>query len=111
VPKTGEARPATSKRAIAERRDVVEDSPSPEARLWFANLRFDVNEELLSKFVSQFATIENIYLPRIAGGRSKGYAFIEFSSPDVASEVLPKLNGEIFGGRRLVVRRATPRAR
>jgi len=42
-------------------------------------------------------------------GRSKGYAFVEMSTPDEAQKVVQELNNFSIGGRSIVVNEARPR--
>ena len=111
MPKPSELRSASvqTSHSTQEAREIVDDTPDPDARLWLANLDFRVNEEMIVEYLSTYASVENIYMPKVAGGGSKGYAFVEFSTPSAAMDVLSKVNGQFWKGRRLVVRRAVPR--
>jgi RNA recognition motif-containing protein len=42
-------------------------------------------------------------------GRSKGFGFVEMSTPEEAKAAMDALNGKDFGGRGLVVNEARPR--
>lgn len=99
-----------SQNSVSEAREVSDDAPDPDAQLWIANLDFRVDEEMLVGFFSKYDTVENVYMPKMAGGNSKGYAFVEFSSKAAALNVLAQTNGEFWKGRRIVARRAIPRA-
>lgn len=46
-----------------------------------------------------------------ATGRSRGMAFVEFSTSSEAEEAISKFNGQEFGGRELRVNEATERPR
>jgi RNA recognition motif-containing protein len=43
-------------------------------------------------------------------GRARGFAFVEFSSADLAAEAIEKLNGTELGGRALRINEASERA-
>ncbi len=111
VPKKGEATVPVDQRQkyVVETSDAVEDAPDPDAKLYIGNLDFYVTEETLVEFLSNYATVENIYMPRGFGGRPKGYAFVEFTDIGAAMDVMARANGDFCGRRRLVVRKATPR--
>lgn len=111
VPKKAEATTSVEqpRKSVTGTRDAAEDAPDPDAKLWIGNLDFEVTEEALVEFLSNYATVENVYMPKGLGGRPKGYAFVEFSDSVAAIDVMARANGELCGHRRLVVRRATPR--
>lgn len=98
---------ATRTRVSVGASDVDSDSPDPNARLWISNLDYSVDESSLIDFLSGYAEVENIYMPRDAG-KSKGYAFVEFSTAELATKMIPKLNGQLLSDRAIVVRRAYP---
>jgi ATP-dependent DNA helicase RecG len=100
---------AQARKADMVARDAALDAPDPSARLWIANLDFKVTEQALVEFLSNYGTVENVYMPRGFGGNPKGFAFVEFSDENSAMDVMARANGELLGHRRLVVRRATPR--
>lgn len=110
VPTAGKAlRANTSARASAEEaREVTDDSPNPDARIWIANLDWSIDETTLGEFLSRYG-VENLYMPRVSPQKSKGYAFVEFSTPAIAVIAISELNGQLFKGRRLVARKAFPR--
>lgn len=43
-------------------------------------------------------------------GRSRGFGFVEMSTPEEAAAAIEQLNGKEFGGRNLTVNEARPRA-
>ncbi|OLE52748.1 MAG: hypothetical protein AUG51_16335 [Acidobacteria bacterium 13_1_20CM_3_53_8] len=111
VPKPEVRLPASmpSQSSVEKDNDVADDSPDPAARLWISNLDFQVDEREIVELVSEYASVENIYMPKTAFGKSKGYAFIELSNPTIAAEVMQKLDGKVLNGRRIVARKALPR--
>jgi ATP-dependent DNA helicase RecG len=111
VPKTGDFSAPKFSQNKDDRResDATNDSPNPDAKLWIANLDYAVDEARLIEFFSEFAQVENVYMPKDPGAKSKGYAFVEFSSPELATQLLSQLNGKVLLGRPIVVRKAIPR--
>lgn len=85
------------------------DIPNPQNRLWVGNLTYEVNEHTLISFLSKYGEVEELFVPRIAFGKSKGYGFVEFGNVNNVDEIIQNLNGELFEGRKLLVRRALPR--
>jgi len=89
VPKKVEATTVEQPRKrVTGTRDAAEDAPDPDAKLWIGNLDFEVTEEALVEFLSNYATVENVYMPKGFGGRPKGYAFVEFSDRVAAMDVM-----------------------
>ncbi len=96
--------------ASARTLDERTDEPDTNAKLWISNLPFNVEDSELIDFLTPFGEVQDLYVPRhLDTGKAKGYAFVEFENAATAQELLPKLNGERFGGRSLVVRMATPK--
>ena len=111
-PKQQELPKQPSGQLSKEEDDAIRDSPDPRAKLWLGNLPYELEETALVEFLSPFAEVQNIYIPKDgATGTSKGYALAEFGSIKTAERVMPKLNGLSFGGRDIIVRRATPRGK
>lgn len=95
-------------KAVQPQDDLFADSPDPQARIWLGNLSDNVTEQRLIDFLSEYGTVEDLYLPTIRG-KNKGFAFAEFDSPEIAREVMDKVNGIKLDGKPLVVRRAFER--
>lgn len=111
---TGERRkgeqigPARRRRKKAPR----EDSPNEEAKLWIGNLPSVFDETELYDFLSQFGEVQQCEVPKgTPGGGSRGFAFVEYQSPDAARRARQRMEGRRFGGKFLVTRRASPRRR
>ncbi|KAI9833622.1 MAG: hypothetical protein M1819_003575 [Sarea resinae] len=56
--------------------------------LFLSNLDWDVTEDEISQIFSKFGTVEKVRLPRNISGKSKGMAFVVFSSKDEATAAL-----------------------
>ncbi len=80
-------------------------------KLYIGNLSFSTTDEGLSSLFAQFGTVESAkVITDRDSGRSKGFGFIEMSSPEEAQEAIEKLNGSQFDGRNLTVSEARPMA-
>jgi CUG-BP- and ETR3-like factor len=83
-------------------------------KLFVGQISFDLTEEQLFPFFSQYGTILELALPR-TDGRSRGYAFLTYSSHAEAVAALEAANGTTVPGdrhaRALTVRWAENRSR
>ncbi|GAB2269325.1 hypothetical protein Dimus_004245 [Dionaea muscipula] len=74
--------------------------------LYVKNLDEDLNEDsLLNKF-SEIGTVQNAVIMRDSEGKSKGFGFVSFKSPEEARKAVEVLNGAPLGSKNLFVRRA-----
>lgn len=78
-------------------------------KLYVGNLPFSTNEQALQQHFSQAGNVESckIITDRDTG-RSRGFAFVEYSSDEEATSAVSKLNGVEFEGRALTVNEARP---
>lgn len=78
-------------------------------KLYIGNLSFNATEEQLASACAQYGTVEScrIIMDRDTG-RSKGFGFVEMSTPAEAQEAINNLNGNDFEGRQLRVNEAKP---
>ena len=96
--------------ATSQQEESTADSPDPNAKLWLANLSYSIDEASLIQFLTPYGEVQDIYIPKDRQtDRHKGYAFVEFETPEVADQLLPQLNGQVLEGRPIVARKATPR--
>lgn len=96
--------------ASAPEGEPLGDSPDPNAKLWLGNLPYAIADSSLIEFLTPFGEVQDLYVPRDReSGNSKGYAFAEFESSAIAVKLMRKLDGLLFQGHRLVVRKAIPR--
>jgi RNA recognition motif-containing protein len=81
-----------------------------EAKLYVGNLPYTTVDADLESLFSQAGTVKSaqVIKDRISG-RSKGFGFVEMSSPDEAQSAINKFNGQDFNGRALTVNLARPR--
>jgi RNA recognition motif-containing protein len=81
-----------------------------EAKLYVGNLPFTVDDGELQNMFSQAGTVKSAQVIRDrASGRSKGFGFVEMSSPDEAQGAIGMFHGREYNGRPLTVNLARPR--
>src|SRR5919198_4473441 len=79
-------------------------------KLYVGNLAFQTTSEDLQELFAQAGTVESasVVEDRMTG-RSRGFAFVEMSTPEEAAAAIEAFNGKDFGGRNLTVNEAKPR--
>jgi RNA recognition motif-containing protein len=79
-------------------------------KLFVGNLAFQTTSEDLQELFSQVGTVESasVVEDRMTG-RSRGFAFVEMSTPEEAASAIEQFNGKELGGRALKVNEAKPR--
>lgn len=79
-------------------------------RLFVAGLPFSFDDQALGDLFSQYGKVESatVIMDRETG-RSKGFGFVEMSTPDEAKAAIEKLNNTDVEGRKIVVNVARPR--
>jgi RNA recognition motif-containing protein len=81
-----------------------------EAKLYVGNLPFTIDDGELQNLFTQAGTVKSAQVIRDrASGRSKGFGFVEMSSPDEAQSAIGMFHGKDFNGRPLTVNLARPR--
>jgi cold-inducible RNA-binding protein len=87
------------------------DSPQQDnnSKLFVGNLPFSTTEDELRDLFGQFGEVTSVKLiiDKMTG-RSKGFAFVEFATPDAAQAAIEATNGQDFNGRAMVVNIARP---
>jgi RNA recognition motif-containing protein len=79
-------------------------------KLYVGNLSFRTTSEELREAFSAVGTVESASLIEDREtGRSRGFAFVEMSTPEEAAAAIEAFNGKDFGGRNLTVNEAKPR--
>ena len=81
-----------------------------ESRLFVGNLAFQTMENDLQDYFSQAGIISsvNLMLDKFTG-KSRGFAFIEYSTPAEANKAVEMFHNKEFQGRALTVNIARPR--
>lgn len=80
-------------------------------KLYVGNLPYSSTEDSLREAFSQSGTVDSvtIIIDRDTG-RSKGFGFVEMGTDAEAQAAIEALDGQDFGGRRVKVNEAKPRA-
>ena len=79
-------------------------------KLYVGNLSFQTSSEDLQQLFSQAGTVESVNVIEDRDtGRSRGFAFVEMSSPEEGNAAIQQFNGHEVGGRTLNVNEAKAR--
>lgn len=79
-------------------------------RLFVGNLSFNTTEEAIREAFAEFGEIAEAKLVTERDtGRSRGFAFVEMTSPDAANKAIEGMNGALLDGRPLRVNVAEAR--
>jgi RNA recognition motif-containing protein len=113
---SGEIAQAISNLPVADSHPAFEavtklgSSMDNNCRLFVGNLSFQTLEGDLQNHFSAAGTVVNVNLMLDKfTGRSRGFAFVEFGSPEEAQKAAEMFNGQELGGRALTVNIARPR--
>src|SRR3989442_13832424 len=81
-----------------------------ESRLFVGNLSFQTMENDLQEYFSQAGIVSsvNLMLDKFTG-KSRGFAFVEFSSATEANKAVEMFHNKEFQGRQLTAKTARPR--
>lgn len=81
------------------------------SKLFVGNLSFESTKEDLVDLFSQFGTVVDVHIPvdRMSG-RPRGFAFVEMSSPEEATQALEQVHDTELSGRKLRLDLAEERA-
>lgn len=79
-------------------------------KLYVGNLSFGTTEGDLQRLFSAYGTVTscNLIMDRMTG-KSRGFAFVEMSSPAEAAKAISEMHGKECDGRTLTVNEAKPR--
>ena len=81
-----------------------------EAKLYVGNLPFTISDSDLESLFAPAGTVKSAQVIKDrASGRSKGFGFVEMSSPEEAEGAITMFHGKDFNGRALTVNLARPR--
>ncbi len=82
------------------------DNPN---KLYVGNLPYTLTRDDLMKLFAQYGeVVDAVIIMDKMSGRSKGFGFVEFATPEAATEAVEKMNGYDLEGRKLVVNVARP---
>src|SRR2546423_14960349 len=79
-------------------------------KLYVGNLPFQTSSDDLREHVAQAGNVEpaQVVEDRMTG-RSRGFGFVEMTTPEEAAAAIEQFNGKDFKGRNLTVNEARPR--
>ncbi len=79
-------------------------------KLYVGNLSFQTTSDELRDHFAQVGNVESasVVEDRMTG-RSRGFGFVEMTTPEEATAAIEQLNGKEFNGRNLTVNEARPR--
>ncbi|KAL5755896.1 hypothetical protein ACOSQ2_020642 [Xanthoceras sorbifolium] len=78
--------------------------------LYVKNLVKDVTEGFLREMFSKFGEVCDVVIMKDVKGRSRGFGFVKFKSPEDARKAIEVLNGAQLGSKNLFVGRAQSKA-
>ena len=79
-------------------------------RLFVGNLSYQTTQSDLEAYFSQASVVTsvNLMLDKVTG-KSRGFAFVEFATPEEAGKAVEQFHNQEFQGRSLTVNVARPR--
>jgi len=79
-------------------------------RLYVGNLAYSTTEDTLRNDFGKFGNVTSalVVIDRVSG-RSRGFGFVEFSTPDEGTAAINGMNGASLDGREIVVNEARER--
>lgn len=78
-------------------------------RLYVGGLSYSVDDDGLKALFEPFGEVKFVKVIRdFHSGRSKGFGFVEMSTPEEAKEAIERLNGSIHERRTITVSEANP---
>ena len=80
-------------------------------KLFVGGLSWDTTEQSLRDFFAQAGTVvsASVIMDKFSG-KSKGFGFVEMSTPEEAEQATQQLNGQSLDGRAIAVSEARPQA-
>jgi len=80
-------------------------------KLYIGNLPYSATDQLLRDTFAQVGKVESaVVITDRDTGRSKGFGFVEMSTPDEAAAAIEGFNGANYDGRAMKVSEAKPMA-
>ena len=78
-------------------------------KLYVGSLSYDTTDESLKQHFSQAGSVvsASVLVDRMSG-RSRGFGFVEMSTPEEAAKAIEMFNGQELDGRNIVVNEARP---
>ncbi len=80
-------------------------------KIFVGNLNFETTRDELVSLFSEAGDIIEVLIPNDrATGRPRGFAFVEFATPEAVTQAIEKFDGHELGGRTLRINEARERA-
>ncbi|HEU5396772.1 MAG TPA: RNA-binding protein [Verrucomicrobiae bacterium] len=81
-----------------------------QARLFVGNLSYQTGENDIQDYFAQAGAVTsvNLMLDKVTG-KSRGFAFVEFATPEEAQKAIEQFHNKDFQGRAITVNVARPR--
>lgn len=80
------------------------------SKLYVGNLPYSTTDSSLSDLFAQVGTVTSAsVITDKMSGRSKGFGFVEMSTPEEASAAIEKFHGQDYEGRAMTVSEARPK--
>jgi RNA recognition motif-containing protein len=75
-------------------------------RTYIGSINFELNEAMLKQAFAPFGPVKSVSLTfDPVTNRHKGFAFLEYETPEAAQLYIEQMNGVILGGRNIKVRK------
>lgn len=79
------------------------------AKLYVGNIAYQATDEDLAQFFASAGSVQSAkVITDKMSGRSKGFGFVEMSSPEEAQNAISTLDGQELNGRPVSVKEARP---
>lgn len=86
-------------------KDLILISTANTSRIYVGSINFEFNEAMLKQSFLAFGPVKAVSLTfDPVTNRHKGFAFLEFETPEAAQLSIEQMNGVILGGRNVKVR-------
>jgi RNA recognition motif-containing protein len=81
-----------------------------ESKVYIGGLSYETSEKTLGDLFSQAGTVKSVHIATDRDtGRSRGFGFVEFNTPEEMDNAIQMFNGKEVDGRTLTVNQARPR--
>lgn len=70
--------------------------------VYVKNLDLDFTEFLLKEKFSEYGNVTSAVIMKNADGKSKGFGFVNFETPDSAKKAIEALNGAVIGKHNII---------
>lgn len=77
-------------------------------KIYVGNLAWEVENEDLRNAFLEVGNVVDVLVVKNRRGRSKGFGFVEFETPEAVQTAIAQMNGKELKGRNMVVREARP---